>query len=254
MNKSASIIGRELYNLNREESTMLFKIMGLLKGVPGDWDLTNKAHQYAKTTDMGNFVFHSWNDACVDYLRNNVTDDHIRIAKEMVKQSKEIVKQSKEIANPINENINNISNAVSNDTTKGFLIENKENIKKVIIAGAFVLIGYGIYKYGPKLVKYIKNKKKQHHSSQKSLKKLKTMICPNCGETMFLDEYADIWRCVDCDYNITNQKIKSGEVFWFCDECDSFLNIQKGFTTKDGNWICTDCGFDNDVTDDNIII
>jgi len=246
MYKSASIIGRELYNLNREESTMLFKIMGLLEGIPGDWDLTNKAHQYAKTTDMGNYVFHSWSDECVDYLKNNVTDDHIRIAKEMVKQSKEIT-------NPIKDSIKNISNTVTNENSKGFLDENKGNIKKVIIVGAFVLIGYGIYKYGPKLVKYIKDKKKKNLSSQKSLKKLKTMICPNCGETMFLDEYADIWRCVDCDYNITNQKIKSGEVFWFCDDCDSFLNIQHGFNTKDGTWICEECGYENDLSEANII-
>jgi hypothetical protein len=36
-------------------------------------------------------------------------------------------------------------------------------------------------------------------------------------------------------------------VFWFCDNCDTFLNMQQGFTTRNQHWKCTECGFDNDV-------
>lgn len=31
------------------------------------------------------------------------------------------------------------------------------------------------------------------------------------------------------------------------------MNDQPGFTTDSGRWCCRNCGYDNDVTDDNII-
>lgn len=42
------------------------------------------------------------------------------------------------------------------------------------------------------------------------------------------------------------------ECDWHCDECDAYLNDQPGFTTVTGEWICTECGAVNDVTEDNI--
>ena len=42
-------------------------------------------------------------------------------------------------------------------------------------------------------------------------------------------------------------------VEWFCDGCGEQMNDQPGFTTDSGEWICTECGYPNDVTDDNII-
>lgn len=44
------------------------------------------------------------------------------------------------------------------------------------------------------------------------------------------------------DYNVT----------WYCDGCHSILNEQDGFNTDDGTWTCTECGFTNDVTSNNI--
>ncbi len=42
-------------------------------------------------------------------------------------------------------------------------------------------------------------------------------------------------------------------VDWFCDGCDANLNRQPGFTTSNGIWTCTECGYENNVTDDNIL-
>ena len=42
-------------------------------------------------------------------------------------------------------------------------------------------------------------------------------------------------------------------VDWYCDGCDAHLNRQDGFTTATGSWTCTECGYENDVTDDNIL-
>lgn len=35
---------------------------------------------------------------------------------------------------------------------------------------------------------------------------------------------------------------------WFCDNCEKHMNDQTGFNTKTGRWICTSCGYENDVT------
>ena len=39
---------------------------------------------------------------------------------------------------------------------------------------------------------------------------------------------------------------------WHCDGCGSIMNNQIGFNTDTGEWICTDCGYDNDVSSNNI--
>ncbi len=40
---------------------------------------------------------------------------------------------------------------------------------------------------------------------------------------------------------------------WYCDGCGAYLNSQPGFTTDDDIWECTECGEENDVSDDNIV-
>ena len=40
---------------------------------------------------------------------------------------------------------------------------------------------------------------------------------------------------------------------WYCDNCGAYLNSQPGFTTEDGVWDCTECGEENDVSEDNIV-
>lgn len=47
--------------------------------------------------------------------------------------------------------------------------------------------------------------------------------------------------------DILEQFLDKESVFWFCDNCDTFLNMQQGFTTRNQHWKCTKCGFDNDV-------
>lgn len=40
-------------------------------------------------------------------------------------------------------------------------------------------------------------------------------------------------------------------ITWHCDGCHSTLNDQDGFNTTSGTWVCTECGFKNDVTASN---
>jgi len=41
-------------------------------------------------------------------------------------------------------------------------------------------------------------------------------------------------------------------VFWFCDECETYLNNQEGFDCNASKHICRNCGYENDTTFDNI--
>ena len=69
---------------------------------------------------------------------------------------------------------------------------------------------------------------------------------------MYLGAEGKVWKCPDCRFKMTAEE-KEESVFWFCDDCETFLNIQENFSTDKGIWICSECGFENDVTEDNII-
>ncbi len=84
----------------------------------------------------------------------------------------------------------------------------------------------------------------------KAFKKLKEMKCPCCGGQMLLEE--ESWQCRDCSYCISQKAMLDGAVFWFCDECGRFLNVQQDFTTATGAWKCVACGWANDVSEDNM--
>lgn len=79
------------------------------------------------------------------------------------------------------------------------------------------------------------------------------MDCPACrSPNMYLGPEGRKWKCPDCGYTISDH-LKETTVFWFCDSCDAYMNIQDGFTDRTGKWTCTECKFENDVTKENII-
>ena len=43
------------------------------------------------------------------------------------------------------------------------------------------------------------------------------------------------------------------EVDWYCERCDAYLNRQPGFDDHKYIWKCTECGFKNSISSDNII-
>ena len=83
-----------------------------------------------------------------------------------------------------------------------------------------------------------------------AFKKVKHMECPCCGGTISLN--GNVWRCRNCAYCISQNRMLNGEVFWFCDGCERFMNVQPGFTTRTGKWRCVSCGWMNDVSENNI--
>lgn len=45
---------------------------------------------------------------------------------------------------------------------------------------------------------------------------------------------------------------KDGGCDWFCDGCGVLMNSQNEFDIRNGTWTCVECGYVNDVTENNI--
>lgn len=77
--------------------------------------------------------------------------------------------------------------------------------------------------------------------------------CPACrSRNMYLGPEKQGWKCPDCGYVWREYDRKHG-VLWFCDDCEAYMNIQPGFSDKTGTWTCTECGFANDVSKQNVL-
>ena len=80
------------------------------------------------------------------------------------------------------------------------------------------------------------------------------MYCPACQNGILtVKSNNKTWKCDKCEYSIFVKEFESGVVFWFCDNCGTFLNIQQDFNPKSGHFICKKCGLVNDVSEQNII-
>lgn len=76
----------------------------------------------------------------------------------------------------------------------------------------------------------------------------RNMICPACGGKLIINKDKTVWECNKCSYTLLNSDFENNYVFWFCDECGEFLNVQNGFDSKSEKWICTNCGTENNIT------
>ncbi|MCD8336247.1 MAG: hypothetical protein LUD18_03055 [Lachnospiraceae bacterium] len=81
----------------------------------------------------------------------------------------------------------------------------------------------------------------------------KWMLCPCCQNgKMRIDKASTMWTCENCDYELSADEFEDDYVFWFCDECEAYLNDQDGFDRNASKHICQNCGYENDTTLDNI--
>lgn len=81
----------------------------------------------------------------------------------------------------------------------------------------------------------------------------KWMYCPNCKTgKMAINKKISKWQCESCGYELSADEFEDGYIFWFCDECGTYLNNQKGFDRNGPKWVCTSCGYENDIAMDNI--
>lgn len=80
----------------------------------------------------------------------------------------------------------------------------------------------------------------------------KHRICPNCRGSMVYNKHTKVWNCLECRYQLSQKSLRKGMVFWFCDDCDAYLNVQEGFESAKDRFVCKNCGFENDITKNNI--
>lgn len=80
----------------------------------------------------------------------------------------------------------------------------------------------------------------------------KWMECPVCHKKLFYNKKQKAWICTSCSYPLPEEEFLDDFVFWFCDGCETYLNVQNGFDRKGTTWICTQCGFNNDITFNNL--
>lgn len=54
-------------------------------------------------------------------------------------------------------------------------------------------------------------------------------------------------------FSENNSKVERfPDVDWWCDHCNAYLNDQSGFDDHKYIWKCTDCGYKNSISSDNI--
>lgn len=77
--------------------------------------------------------------------------------------------------------------------------------------------------------------------------------CPFCSDDK--DEYMNV-IFFDEDTGVEKSVTKSERfpgIEWFCDHCNACLSYQHGFDDHCYVWKCTECGYKNSISLDNII-
>lgn len=74
------------------------------------------------------------------------------------------------------------------------------------------------------------------------------LTCPSCRNKMIYRKETSHYCCGQCSFTLSHESFMGGYIYWFCDKCETFLNLQDGFNTESGLWKCRRCGFENDVT------
>lgn len=98
------------------------------------------------------------------------------------------------------------------------------------------------------------NKSILDHLTYAYMRKIKKwMFCPACKDgKMNINKDSTMWICEKCGYKLSADEFEDNYVFWFCDECESYLNSQEGFDRKSKKHICKKCGYENDTSFSNI--
>ena len=86
------------------------------------------------------------------------------------------------------------------------------------------------------------------------------LTCPICNAKCYWDEDEETWFCESCGYEVegeeivfdNNGKAKVEDIDWYCDKCNTYLNIQTNFDLYADSWTCTNCGYENSLTKDNV--
>ena len=131
------------------------------------------------------------------------------------------------------------------------IIKVMEENPKQVAAGAGIAVGvaaivWGAVKMSPHVKKWWRDSispRFKRGSDENGI------LCPACGNKM--DDEDDQWKCPTCKYSISKERAAT-EIFWFCDNCGSFLNVQEDFDSSKDAFVCKECGFLNELSESNI--
>ena len=89
--------------------------------------------------------------------------------------------------------------------------------------------------------------------------------CPNCDADLeaqevdgkVFDPEDEVWICTECgevvyDTTIASTMEEFPGVVWVCDNCEEILSKQQGFHDTCGTWVCIECGYKNEISEDKI--
>ncbi len=105
----------------------------------------------------------------------------------------------------------------------------------------------------PDISRIFQRKRSQSDSVARTFSRIKSITCPCCHHTLSLNPHTKVWSCDTCAYCISQTALLHGYTYWFCDKCNTFLNVQPGFNTERLEWTCLICNHKNDVSADNIL-
>ena len=76
--------------------------------------------------------------------------------------------------------------------------------------------------------------------------------CPRCDANLTLQKGYDnalpYWICKGCGEMLINPLVDAeDDIVWICDGCGAMLNLQEGFSGASGAFVCTVCGFTNQI-------
>lgn len=83
--------------------------------------------------------------------------------------------------------------------------------------------------------------------------------CPKCEANLTLQKgyRSDLsfWTCKGCGEMLINPELDTGsDIVWVCDNCGIMLNLQPGFNEDCGSFKCTECGYDNKISREEIYL
>lgn len=177
MQVSATILGQE-YGLTAEEMNRVLVKLGFLEGVPGDYNLTEKAIQYALEQDYhrGTGGYSCYNR----YWTTRTFDDSIKqvldVSSELIREVRDEIANDRAVRYAIQAAERAKANAeflakqaaekAEREEVERAAVEAEEIIakwKKVgkvgLIVGSVLIVGYSAYKVTPKIKKWWYEKK-----------------------------------------------------------------------------------------------